>query len=470
MTNVLFILVDALRATSLGCYGYPRATSPAIDALAQRGVLFEQAFCTVNATDPSLTTILSGLFPRTHGILHHGDQISAQELALFEQRRIMLLPELLQKRGYRTYGLDWLGRWHRRGYDYYAGFNVDRTGRKKLLKRIRELAKRVGAYRVLKKIYYLPMLRSVIGKFDLYNEDAALTRQAADIIRREERPFFLFIHYWGLHAPYNCPQASVREFSRVASPVRAPSMEKSFAQIKNEKYRAFYQQWTRDEKSFDDIIIRHDGAIRQIDGQIGLLLDALRSSGKLGDTVIVLTSDHGESLVEHGILFDHHGLYDASVRVPLLIAAPGVHGKRVPALVQHPDIVPTALALLGIEAPPALDGKNLLPLVAGRVAAVRDAVVVEENYYEHKECVRTLQHKLIRSLNGDCTRCGIMHGSAIELYDLQQDPGEERNIADRMPKVVERLLARLERHRPASSAAHARETELLRQAIGELAL
>jgi len=470
MTNVLFILVDALRATSLGCYGYPRTTSPNIDALAQRSVLFEQAFCTVNATDPSLTTILSGLFPRTHGILHHGDQISARELACFEQRRIMLLPELLQEQGYRTYGLDWLGRWHRRGYDYYAGFNVDRTGRKKLLKRIRELAKRVGAYRMLKKIYYLPMLRSVIGKFDLYNEDATLTRQAADIIRREERPFFLFIHYWGLHAPYNCPPASVRELSRVASPVKAPSMDKSFAQIRNAKYRAFYQQWTRDQKSFDDIITRHDGAIRQIDEQIGLLLDALRSSGKLDDTVIVLTSDHGESLVEHNILFDHHGLYDASVRVPLLIAAPGMGEKRVPALVQHPDIVPTVLALLGIETPLALDGNNLLPIISGRAAEVHDAVVIEENYYEQKECVRTLQHKLIRALSGECTRCGIMHGSALELYDLQQDPAEERNIAESMPKLVERLLARLERHRSSSSAAHVRETELLQKAIGELGL
>src|SRR3989338_1795904 len=132
--NIVFILVDALRASSLGCYGYPRTTSPVMDKLGHHGIVFERAFCTVNATDPSLTTLFSGLYPRSHGIVHHGDQILQKEIDFFSSQEIKLLPEILHDQGYATFGLDWLGRWHRSGYDYYAGFSVDRAGRKKTIK------------------------------------------------------------------------------------------------------------------------------------------------------------------------------------------------------------------------------------------------------------------------------------------------------------------------------------------------
>lgn len=470
--NVVFILVDALRATSLGCYGYTRNTSPIIDSIAERGVLFEKAFCTVNATDPSLTTIFSGFYPRSHGIVHHGDQIPEQEIRLFEERNVRLLPEILRENGYSTFGLDWLGRWHRRGYDYYAGFNVDRVGRKKTIKRFAQFLERIGARAFFKKIYYLPFFRNIIGKFDLYSEDAKLTRQAVDIIRKQEAPFFMFIHYWGLHAPYNAPRRFIKELSRVASPLVVPPIDKTFSGIKNEKYRAFYEQWTKSEKSFGDIILRHDGAIRQIDTLIGEVVTALRENGILDNTLIVITSDHGESLVEHNILFDHHGLYDASIHVPVIMSLPKrlPQAKKVAALVQHPDIMPTVLALLDIASDGHFDGYGLLDVVSGRVGKVRDAAFTEENYYEEKECIRTMGHKMIRALReGGCSRCGIAHGGAIELYDLAADPGETHNIASREKEKVAQLLSQLDNYKK-RFLSHSSEDRLLDKAIADIRL
>ncbi len=468
--NIVFILVDALRARSLGCYGYARNTSPVIDSIARRGVTFENTFCTVNATDPSLTTIFSGLYPRSHGILHHSDQIPPEELLFFESQGITLLPEVLKKQGYATYGLDWLGRWHRQGYDYYAGFNVDRVGRKKKIKAFSRFVEKLGLREFFRKIYALPVLRSVISKFDLYGEDMRLTDQAVDIVKTEERPFFLFIHYWGLHAPYNCPQEYVKELQKTS--VSIPSGIKSFDFIKNPKYKAFYEQWTRKEKNFSDIITRHDGAIRHIDTQIGSIIDGLKAAGKLENTIIIITSDHGESLVEHGILFDHHGLYDASIHVPLIISFPPLlpQGKHVAGLVQHVDIVPTLLSLLGMKIDHPLEGYPLVPLIEKKVAKLREYAFTEENYYEQRESIRSLRHKLIRSI-GDptCTRCGIVHGDEIELYDLLVDPQEKQNIARSDPATVRKLLAELDAYKKRFSRIK-KETAFLDRVIGDIKL
>src|SRR3989344_7729742 len=100
--NILFILVDALRAKSVGSYGYPRATTPVIDGLAKKGVRFENVFCTMNASDPSLTTMMTGLYPRSHGIIHHGNQIPQEEINSFMGNGIRLLPEILKEHGYKT--------------------------------------------------------------------------------------------------------------------------------------------------------------------------------------------------------------------------------------------------------------------------------------------------------------------------------------------------------------------------------
>ena len=110
MKNAIIIVVDALRARNLSCYGYSMKTSPNIDELAKEGVLFEDAYCCINTTDPSLTTIFSGKHPSSHGILSHGVQITTEEVREFNKTGTILLPEILKSQGYTTIAIDWLGR------------------------------------------------------------------------------------------------------------------------------------------------------------------------------------------------------------------------------------------------------------------------------------------------------------------------------------------------------------------------
>ena len=129
--NILFILSDALRARNLQCYGYARNVSPNIDTLAKSGVLLSQAFSCATVTDPSLTTIFSGRYQRAHGIMKHGIN-RKEDIEKFNEGGTRLLPEILKSRNYTTLAVDWLGRWHKRGYDCYTGLSKKRLGTRAL--------------------------------------------------------------------------------------------------------------------------------------------------------------------------------------------------------------------------------------------------------------------------------------------------------------------------------------------------
>ena len=118
--NIIFIVIDALRPKNLGCYGYQKNISPNIDEISTEGLLFRDAYSTTNATDPSLTTIFSGRFCRSHGIMKHGALLQSEEVQNY-LKTVPTLPEILKHNGYKTFAIDWLGRWHTKGFDYYSG-------------------------------------------------------------------------------------------------------------------------------------------------------------------------------------------------------------------------------------------------------------------------------------------------------------------------------------------------------------
>ncbi|MFX0141164.1 MAG: sulfatase-like hydrolase/transferase, partial [Candidatus Hodarchaeota archaeon] len=124
--NIIFIIIDALRARNLSCYGYPILISPNIDMISKEGILFEDSYSCSNCTDASRTTIFSGMYPTSHGILGHGGLWRDKKIGEVDTRKlydsgILLLPEILRAKGYTTLAVDWLGRWHRRGFDHYSG-------------------------------------------------------------------------------------------------------------------------------------------------------------------------------------------------------------------------------------------------------------------------------------------------------------------------------------------------------------
>jgi arylsulfatase A-like enzyme len=425
--NIVLIVIDALRARNLGCYGGNETSSPHIDGLAAQGVQFDHCFACWNTTDQSLTSIFSGKYPRTHGIMHHGDKVTAFDRENFQRLDTSMLAEILKRSGYATGAVDWMGRWFKRGFDEY-GYSWPRSLPARLYYvlwtlpyvHLRYMAANVGYLRLYAKRHkrktgsLWKSLKGVLSTFRFTFElarvqDADFVTRLAEkrICRLKNDPFFLFLHYWDTHTPYNCP----RNYSPASGKARGPE------QVFSAKY---------------------EGAVRYVDEQIGRLRDLLEKQGLLDDTLIIITSDHGESLTEHDIFFDHHGLYDVTTHVPLILFHPKLFPspRKIDSLIQHVDLVPSLCDLLEIDPQPfAFDGKSFTPLLKQKESPMREYIFAEESYVQRKVAIRNLRHKFIFAPDGKgvCSYCLKVHGGAEELYDLQADPEETDNRADRQP-------------------------------------
>jgi arylsulfatase len=436
--NIILIVIDALRARNLGCYGVDKGSSPNIDKIADKGVLFENVYCCWNTTDQSLTTILSGRYPRTHGIVHHGDKITPEDLNAFEGLKVRLLPQVLHDNGYETLAVDWMARWFKRGFDYY-GYNPERTLLRKLVYyvitlpyiHLKYIASNIGLLRIYSKKRrvtapslwkgFRDVFRTFLFTFELARiQDAGfVTRFAEELIRKpRKKQFFLFLHYWDTHTPYNCP---------------INFLEKKKGRMTSEEV----------------LLAKYRGAVRYVDQQIGRLFGWLKEAKLLDDTLIIITSDHGESLTEHDIYFDHHGLYDVTTHVPLILYYPGAYSepKRVNGLVQHIDLAPTLYEFFNIKYKDhGLDGTSLMPLIRGEKREIRHFAFNEESYVQRKIGLRTEKFKYIFSPDGVglCNYCQQVHGGVRELYNLEVDPEEKVNIAAESKVVSAEMRKRLD--------------------------
>ena len=269
--NILFIDIDTLRADHLGCYGYPKPTSPAIDALAAQGVRFDRCFAPGIPTTPAHTTMYTGLHPLTHNIVCHGGAVELE-------KRFPVLPERLQKAGYTTCAVDNLfdiKPWLARGYEFYV--NPSHRHAMRLLVSCEEINARA-----------IPWLKT-----------------------HAREPFFLFIHYWEPHTPY-LPPERYRGFYTGGDP--CDPRIKTLDAIKQTPFWDLWgDTWFRKLGPVTDpeyIVSLYDAEIRHVDDGVSQLLAALDEMGLADDTLVLLTGDHGESMYQHDIFFDHHGLYD----------------------------------------------------------------------------------------------------------------------------------------------------------------
>lgn len=435
--NVVLIVIDALRARNLGCYSQapnPQA-SPHLDALADSGILFERTYATWNTTDPSLTCILTGKYPRSNGIMDHGDRATVDVRQRFAETGTSLTAEILKRSDYETVAVDWMGRWFKRGFDEY-GYRPRRT-----------IAQRLSHGMSLPGLYsryalnHLPILqcyrpvrrpswrdlahglKDVLSTFAFtyrlaeVQDAASVTRLASDFLDRPHtRPFFLFLHYWDTHTPYHCPRSFLGDRTDL-----------------------------KDPKSL--LAARYTGAVRYVDLQLGRLFAKLRERKLWDNTLLVVTSDHGDSLTEHDIYFDHHGLYEETTHVPLILHCPArwTAPRRLSGFVQHVDLLPTICEMAGVEAPEGADGFSLVPLIEGRLDEIRDAVYMEESYVQRKAALRTDRYKYIQALDGTgwCRYCEKVHVGVEELYDLHQDPGETIDLSQSRRDLVETMKGRL---------------------------
>ena len=386
--NVVLIIVDALRADHMGCYGYHRDTTPNIDRLVRGATLFDQAVVVFPRTTPSAVSILTGLYPHTHGtrsLYISGDS--------YELPRNLNLAEIMLDRNYRT-----------------AAFL-----NQKLLHRNSGIQQGFSTYLNVE-------------------DDAEVTRQAASWLekgREDRRPFFLFLWYLSPHWPYNPSQKDLDLFA----PDPKFDLRLLFLRGKDPNQRCFTRLYNSEE--IDLLISAYDAEIHQADDAIGGLLDYLREKQLYNDSLIVVTSDHGESLGEHGYYFDHgEYYYDTDTLVPLVIKSPDqIINEIVPYQVRNIDIFPTILGML--EIPYSCEGTDLFPLGDGAKAELENLIAFGETDYSvfssnPRRYIKGTAGKWRMARTNRWKLLFIPHpGSSIyEFYDLRNDPSEENNLID----------------------------------------
>jgi len=439
--NIIFIIIDAVRARNVGAYGYDKPTTPNIDKIAQQGVLFRNAYSCTNATDSSLTSIFSGIYPLGHGILHHGGGLGDEEVKAFTQSGIKLLPEILRSEGYSTIALDWLGRWHRRGYDYYSGITEV-----KLAGPINHIVRTLSSHKSPQslKAGMKHLRRRILSK--TYAAKFTTERAINLIEKNRDNPFFLFIHYWDVHQGYSYPKHYSRLFRHLDYSQIPRSTEKvrNLYSLSDKGLGSLGVRLLSGSKTVVEQIAEYDGAIRYVDDELERLMEALKKHGIADQTLLIITSDHGESLSEHQIYFDHHGLYEVSIHVPLIMRYPEVlpGGKIIEGFVQHVDLVPTILDLLEIKHPQEdFDGESLMPLIrTGK--ELRSSIYAEEAYAQRKIGIRTKKYQYIKAPTEEsavCRLCNRIHGGVEELYDLESDPEQNHNLVEDSAETAKEL-------------------------------
>lgn len=385
--DVILISVDTLRADHLGAYGYQRPTSPNIDSLAQNAVLFENAYSQAPWTLPSHATMFTSLRPSVHRADTYNSRLSPH---------LLTLAEILRERGYMTMGL--------------------------------------SSHLLLSNLYGMEQGFTTF-RFNGERPAKLITNKALKWIddRRKDRPFFLFLHYFDVHADYDPPEDYRSQFVDPAYPGETTGERRNF-------YKTATSQQDRQH-----LIDLYDAEIAYTDHHLGRFFDGLKERKLYQEAMIILVSDHGEEFGEHGH-FEHKTLYENILHVPLIIKPPAQTdrpGVRLASPARMLDLSPTILALTGIPSthregvPPAMQGVDLSLLLEGSEAANPELVFAEQHREvdpEHtfRYSLRSGSLKYIRSEKGD-----------NELFDLAGDPAEKSDIINLKSLLADDMLGRL---------------------------
>jgi len=394
--SVVLITIDTLRADVLSAYGYERETSPAIDALAERGLLFERAYAPSPWTWPSTASILTGLTPPEHGLLDYESCYLSDEL--------VTLAEAFQHAGFTTaaYAANPL---------IVANKNFDQ------------------GFERFKAFEWSPA-REVMPEALRFLE------------RKGHLRFFLYLHLIDPHGPYE-PEIEFREAWAPPEPEGMGREHRPFAPL--------LKAWYAGEAFDDERLWRmtaykkalYDGEVATVDRQIGELLNKLDELDLTETTIVALTSDHGEEFLENGMLAHGKQLYDGSVRVPLILAGPGIpEGERSSARVENRHVGGTLLELADVE--PSVrypHGQNLVDRAV-------DSPTNDPIFFTNRRG-RWLDWDAGRSFDVlglhavDVGRERLIwteDGDHRKLFDLEADPGAQNDLAAKRPEDVERLV------------------------------
>ncbi len=396
--NILFIVVDTLRADHLPVYGYKSGNTPHLDAFTKEAVRFDQAFANASWTRPSFASLLSGRYPASHRTMAKSDALPDE---------IVTLPEAMRDAGYATVGIA-TNYNVAPFFNFQQGFDAYRYLEPNFVLGANDTAAKLLFVQVLRQ--QIETVRAKSGRVEIGSayQPANIVNQTllGMLDKTAHKPFFAFVGYMDPHDPYYPHPYDGWAYARAAhqhpDPSEAPQLRKLY-----------------------------DGEITYWDEQFGALVGELKNRGLYDELTIVITSDHGEEFAEHGGFWHGTTLYDEQVRVPLLVKLPSgeQRGNVVRHWVQSIDLMPTLLMRAGIDVPPGVQGRDV--------------------FVGHKEVFAEESHEgnVLRALRLDRSGAQLKIITANpgnprgleerEFYRMDQDPGERVNLVSEEPALVE---------------------------------
>jgi arylsulfatase A-like enzyme len=455
--NLLLLLPDQQRADTISCYGGIKVYAPNLNKLASESVAFERAYVTHPVCTPSRSSLMTGTWPHINGCTRNNVPLD---------RRFRVFPELMEDRDYRT---AYIGKWHLgeegpAGCGFQQWISTDDHGDYVNFLVSAGVApdKPNGRFSKL-AISNLPLELSR-PKF--------LEKHACEFIEKHHRdPFILVVGFVEPHSPYNGPLNNEHPLDQVDLDVTATLPESENIPL---RYRLM-REWQQTEAMLDrerlpvqlffgitpeeyrSIKQRYLGLITLVDQSVGVILECLERFGLSGDTIVVHTSDHGDSLGAHH-LFGKETMFEEAARVPLLIRLPGQKmGKIVLQPVSHIDLVPTLLDLLRQPRHPQCVGKSLLPVINAEVAPPENAFLEwAPNRTKVKKGTSLARRRMVKRAVEESTRAVVTREGwklclrdkdSNELYNLNDDPWETHNLYEnrQYAPVISRLTGEIHR-------------------------
>lgn len=409
--NVVFILSDDHRFDAMSFLGHQFAKTPNMDAMAAQGAYVKNALVTTSLCSPSRASILTGLYTFRHRVIDNNRAIPAGTV---------YFPQYLQKAGYATC---FIGKWHmggesdapQPGWDHWVSFR----GQGEYLPPNPDYTLNVDGKRVKQKGYIT----------------TELTGYALDWLKQQkpsEKPFMLYLSHKAVHANFTPEPKYEGKFKDL--PFKRPETEAGTPSNLRQP------RWLRDQRNswhgvdfpyhseldIEGYYKRYCETLCSVDDSIGAVMQQLKDMGVYEDTLVIYMGDNGFMFGEHGLI-DKRVAYDASMRVPMLVQCPAIikGGTVVDEMVANIDVAPTVMEAMGLQKPPHMDGESFLPLAQGKNIQWRDQFLYV--YYWEKNYPQT---PTTFALRNDRYKYITYYGlwDADELYDLQADPEESRNL------------------------------------------
>ena len=466
--NILIIFTDQQQRDTLGAYGQRIARTPNLDRLASQSLVFDNAICAQPVCTPSRGSLVTGVYPHTHGcVINSMVRPGYYDIELPET--VATLAEHLGPHGHAA---GYVGKWHvgrevvpQHGFqDYWVSTEDEYTRQEDIPER-----GHCGYYHYLVEQGYAPasddphpfFTREQTAELpEQHSRIAFITREAERFLEtRQDRDFVLIVNYLEPHPPYHGPTDGMYDPADVTLPVNLYAEPVSDMPERARLFQRFSTEMTQSgegpfacEAPWRDLFARYCGLVTLADKYVGRLLDKLAALSLDADTLVVFTSDHGDMMGSHGMI-NKCVMYDEALRVPFLVRHPGFpgNGRHVEEVVSLVDVVPTALAAVGVGPSGDVQGEDLMPLI--RQERAQDPAkpgFAEWNgrlqwMHARHDMFAPVADRFIRTARTRDWKLNVNPGDVSELYDLRNDPGEMRNLIHNPAHrdVVYRLLGEL---------------------------